>query len=518
MKILLVSNQLEGYANCHLAKRLQSDDHTPRLLETHWYHFIESDAVREFYADHDFDAFRSFQTEYESLYEVDEPTVDWEYLRWFEQERCVNKNLHQLLLTDPTLQRQQHPRRTYTTIESDQLLYHWAEKLLRWTEQQIESFDPDLIVTIGRNQFVKNAAAQVAMATGRPIRTLIESRIKDYVYFSSNFGLGQDPGAAEYIDDEQLTDDDLSDAVSYRRSFKESGEALYESQMMDWMEGTIVDPVEELKRVSKLHYRHIKRELTGQKSKYRGGIFARNHFAGDTRQLLWFKRYVVKNRLKYHYTDIFDRWFERSIPDRPFVYFPLHYRPESSVLTLTTDYYEEDILRHLSKEFPAGIEILAKENPLMIGPRPVSFYEDISDLPSVTLVDPSVPSKRLTAESRGVTTISGTALLEAALLNTPTLAFGTPEFVDVLDHQGRDEISAFVSRCLRDEGTDGLDRALRYVQYVLNHGRELDFGALRYRYPDPDAFKSAIDVVYEMLSEEMAGVSASPMASGSRDP
>jgi hypothetical protein len=172
--------------------------------------------------------------------------------------------------------------------------------------------------------------------------------------------------------------------------------------------------------------------------------------------------------------------------------------PESSTLTRSTEYFEEDLIRFISKELPAGWLLAVKENPNMVGIRPYSVYEELKRIPNVELIDPTVPSKSLIEQSEGTCGVSGTALLEAALLGKPTHAFGQPEFLDVIGSTGHDAFSGFVSRCKMKETIQNPERAIRYIQYVLDHGQEFNLYMLRNKQGSPE-FERGINVVYEML-------------------
>jgi capsule polysaccharide export protein KpsC/LpsZ len=180
------------------------------------------------------------------------------------------------------------------------------------------------------------------------------------------------------------------------------------------------------------------------------------------------------------------------------VYVPLHTLPESSTLTLSTEYYEADLVRFMAKELPATVDIVVKENPNMIGTRPFAYYETLATIPNVHLLDPTVQSKRLIREARGVCGISGTALLEAAMLETPTHHFGSPEFEAVLDYEGHEEFSQFASACAEGRASRNPERVERYVQYVMNEGREIPLTSIRTD-PGSKAWKNGTRTVYELF-------------------
>ena len=95
--------------------------------------------------------------------------------------------------------------------------------------------------------------------------------------------------------------------------------------------------------------------------------------------------------------------------------------------------------------------MVVKENPMMIGDRRKKFYRWVSRQASVILVDPLMSSYELIINSKGVIGISGTALLEAAILGKPTHAFGHPEFRDFMTSSGYDDLDKFFHLALSDD-------------------------------------------------------------------
>ena len=165
--------------------------------------------------------------------------------------------------------------------------------------------------------------------------------------------------------------------------------------------------------------------------------------------------------------------FTSKIPQEcDFFYFPLHLRPESSILTLGKGLDDEVALEYLMRKLPKESYLVVKENPLMVSYRSKKFYRWISRQTSVILVDPLVSSYELIINSKGVIGISGTALLEAAILGKPTHAFGHPEFRDFLTSYGYDNLDNFFHLALSNN-VDLNNEIYKYIAWVLENGMEL---------------------------------------------
>jgi len=134
-----------------------------------------------------------------------------------------------------------------------------------------------------------------------------------------------------------------------------------------------------------------------------------------------------KARIKY--TDVFDE----PDPDDNFVLFPLHVQPEAATMLLAPMYIDQPALvKQIARSLPIGHKLYVKEHPNMLGERSLSYYDRFDDLTNLKLIHPLVDAHRMIRESDMVTTIAGTAGLEALFLETPVMAFGKVHY-DVMD-------------------------------------------------------------------------------------
>lgn len=501
MRLLFLGYESESCSMAYLAELMRKDGHEPLLALCDSYNFIDDDGIHDFFNERDFTDWVNYSDQYRRLYREDW-TVDWDYLRRFEVNNTDSKNIQQLLMSDPILFRENHFREPYyTTIKSREQQYYWAELLIRWIMDLLTEFDPDAILTYGRNYFVKNVVAQVAASSELEMLTLIPSRIQKYCHISREFSLGTD---AHIVRQLKSDDDweDTSQAESHIDSFSDSTGGLYDAKAQRRSGGESLYTVSEIiNDIISQYITQAKFVLRRTKNKYRGRGFANNYFNSHRLLTARFRTQTAYRRLKY---ELFSP-FEGGLPERPFIYVPLHTLPESSTLTLSTEYYERDLVRFMSKELPSGIDIAVKENPNMVGIRSFDYYDDLRRLPNVRLVDPIVESKELIKKSKGVCGISGTALLEAAMLDTPTHHFGCPEFAYVLDYEGHKEFSDFAAACRRGEGNRHPKRVRRYLQYVFNSGRELNYNAMRTSVGS-DAWKRATETAHEMFTAELGSI------------
>jgi hypothetical protein len=349
---------------------------------------------------------------------------------------------------------------------------------------------------------IKNAVAQIALSTETPIRTLIRSRFGDYHHIARNFGYGTDKQALDYISSEH-SDEALYEANEWCDKFRnqDSITSLYDATAQQAVKKEELFITEEvIQNLFDSITGLIKRTIMRKKIKYRGVLRA-NYFNSHYPSATVFRSRIAYNRLKYIYTNP----FEEDIPNQRFIYVPLHTLPESSTLTLSTEYYESDLIRFMSKELPAGFELGVKENPNMVGLRPFSYYDELAELPNVRLLDPTIQSKELIQQSEGVAGVSGTALLEAAVLGKPTHAFGHPEFEAVVDHHGHAEFNSFVRACTTEEGQKDPNRVVKYLQFVIDNGREMSLEPINTD-GQSDEFWEVVEIIEKMLCNEISAL------------
>jgi len=109
-----------------------------------------------------------------------------------------------------------------------------------------------------------------------------------------------------------------------------------------------------------------------------------------------------------------------------FVLFPLHVEPEKNI-TIDADFFADQIslVEKISKSLPIGYFLYVKENPMMRVRewRKIKDYKRIQRLPNVRLIHYSIDSLSLIRKCELVITISGTAGLEAAILEKPSIVF-----------------------------------------------------------------------------------------------
>jgi hypothetical protein len=110
-----------------------------------------------------------------------------------------------------------------------------------------------------------------------------------------------------------------------------------------------------------------------------------------------------------------------------FVYFPLHFQPESATIGQAPLLYDDQVtcIEYLSQILPDNFVIFVKENPgQFFYWRNKIFYTRLLSIPSVRLVPKNIDSVALIKQSRIVATVTGTAGWEALKFGKPVIYFG----------------------------------------------------------------------------------------------
>ena len=122
-----------------------------------------------------------------------------------------------------------------------------------------------------------------------------------------------------------------------------------------------------------------------------------------------------------------DKKFVNELPlNEKFLFFPLHVQPERNV-DIDAPFYANQIqvIANISKALPVDFKLYVKEHPQMNLRhwREISDYKEIMELPNVKLIHPSVDPKLLLDKCSIAINIAGTAGLEAALYEKPSIVF-----------------------------------------------------------------------------------------------
>lgn len=362
--------------------------------------------------------------------------------------------------------------KTLSPYEKESIFYSQCAKICNI----IDEFQPNLIFCIERNYLGKNIVASLAKSKDIHMETLIFSRIKNYYYFNDNFAMCSSSKLFKRV--KEISEVPLERAIHFLEEREQEGkkiQPLYSGMTEDCLDRLAYAQEHPMRRV--ISEGIITAYDLCKRLRERDSWFLPN--SNKRYASVWWRAwiYVLMNYLrKSKFTLWGIRGSIRYVPDFPFIYYPLHYRPESSTLTLGNGSDDESAIEFICRRLPFGLKLAVKENPSMIGDRRDSFYRNLNSMEGVVLIDPFVSTIELANKSIGVIGVSGTALLEAGLKGIPAHAVGEPEFKDFLTSNGWDAVERFLVDCVRGKAKPCKESLTRYLAFVLESKIDVELG------------------------------------------
>ncbi len=129
--------------------------------------------------------------------------------------------------------------------------------------------------------------------------------------------------------------------------------------------------------------------------------------------------YYRRVRLRY------GKYFQNVMEGEKYFFFPFHVEPELALLLYAPFHtHQSSIMQNVSQSLPWDTCLYVKEHPQAVGTKDMGFYNRVRNTTNVRMIYPHVSSRALIAGSNGVITITGTAGMEAMLMNKPTITLG----------------------------------------------------------------------------------------------
>jgi hypothetical protein len=351
-----------------------------------------------------------------------------------------------------------------------------AADLIDWTINQFDAVDPDVVICVERRRLATAAAQVISDARGIPMLCLTMARVGNRWVVRQDLGYGTSDRQLRGILAHQPSETATLAAKQFVDRVRR-GEPAYDSPSTSALWAHRLDSFTAWQTYA-IHLASWGRQLLGRH--LRGGsrtqvIKSRRYEQAFARMSLHEAR-VEWNRLSLILRQgPFRRFSVKALGEMRYVYWPLHSRPEDANSALGDGLDEQllavDLAARLHRK---GVYLVAKENPLMLGWRSPTFYKRLRRA-GVLLASPDTPSASLYMNSMGVAGLSGTALLEGAIVGVPTLAFGHPEFEACLNYQGLADVDAFVDS-VAGEGKTAPARLSpeRYLSWIFSRSDDCD--------------------------------------------
>lgn len=166
----------------------------------------------------------------------------------------------------------------------------------------------------------------------------------------------------------------------------------------------------------------------------------------DPFSYMYYKSYNDQlNPIKFYYRyQKLKKYFQQPDYTKKYVFYPLHFQPEASTC-VCAEKYEKQLyyIDSWAKSLPADTVLYVKEHYTLLGHKKLNFYKELQKYPNVFLIEPWVSARELIVNSVAVTTLTGTAGLEAMLLRKPVFLGGNtvyenaPGVIKVTDIYGK---------------------------------------------------------------------------------
>ena len=368
-----------------------------------------------------------------------------------------------------------HPRSRYSDETSYVQLVHAYSETLEFWEQKFRELNITLVV----NGPVESSV--VARKMNIQFRALAGARLENRHYWAVN----------EYYDDPRVA-----------KKFMSLGVAEESPKLMPYFAHTVN---RDLFLAEGARFRTMVKNIALQIAR---------HIYWRLRGYAKARSYFLTSELNYYYRIWADfRKIKRmtiplsSMEGKSFVFYPLHLEPEAALQVLSPEYFFQlSSIAAISRDLPVGYYLAVKETFAGVGRRPQNFYEQIAEFKNVVLLDTMELGANIVRHAAAVSTINGTAGLEAAVEGKPAIVFGKHNLYECLPHVHRiddeSQLKEILHKCLVEPVDVEANRKAgsRFVQVL----RELSFDLGGYDFRNMSNYEqSAVISTVESLSESL---------------
>jgi hypothetical protein len=194
-----------------------------------------------------------------------------------------------------------------------------------------------------------------------------------------------------------------------------------------------------------------------------------------------------------------------DLGNAPYVFYALHVEPELWFQARSPEYtYQLAAIASISRDLPAGVMLVVKEHLPGVGRRPDVFYEQITELKNVRLLDVLEPGLGAVRGARAVVTICGTVGQEAAIAGKPVVALGRHNLYNILSNvrvvTREEDLAPALEWALSGEHEEA--EAIREGNRFLGAIEAASFDMETFTYKDPSSFSDrAVEAACRRLLE-----------------
>ncbi len=373
-----------------------------------------------------------------------------------------------------------HPRSYLSRDTSYVGIIHGYNRAVAFWRDEIAGKSADAVVNCGK------VAAVVARAGKVPYRVLATSRYRNLHYWAINEFFENPAVEAAFRSPRNETNVEL--ARPYDTHLQSRRQLTKDYTLRGTSKATAINVAQ------RVYWR------------LRGYEKARGYFLTENLSYLW-RRYSDRVRMTGAGTVRL-----ADLRGQQFVFYPLHTEPETSLQTMSPDYfYQLSCIAALSRDLPAGAILAVKEHFAGMGRRPTDFHAQIREFKNVILINAEEFGLDCVRQARATATITATSGFEAAAMGKPVISFGRHNLYNFLPHvmmvEDERQLAGFLKRIF--DGSIDLEKSCkdgrRFLQAVIDTSFDLD----AYDVTNPDQINDQTgETAYRAL---LASIDASPI-------
>lgn len=342
--------------------------------------------------------------------------IDYKYLNYIEEKLRIN--LWKCISVDRSLGRRYiqdldgYKSKYYS---KDQIL-SVAIKRLKFIEKTILTLKPDVVYwpTVVAS-YESTIFDQICSSRNIKFLTAIPYRIKNFFYYAKNM-FYKYPYIEDIYQKTKIKKKNISVVNKLFKEITKPGKLSSDAEFVS----------ESVKRLDNSIFKSISVFLN----------FLTKHSIAFILYKLNIKVYKLSYHKKYEFlspiiekykllsTFHFLKKFKYKNLNCNYIYYPLHRTPEGSTQLNGNVFMDQFFLiQSLSKNLPINYKLLIKEHPSMIEAhsRGKKFYEEISKLPNVEIVDFKISGSEVVKKAKLVVILDGSSAMEAMLFGVPIL-------------------------------------------------------------------------------------------------
>jgi hypothetical protein len=413
--------------------------------------------------------------------EIEIETLEEKFASWQKMRCIISREDHEFLSS--WVKMNTHERTISEIEKSNQWIYgfenevfykkttkKWKRRFLidttMWCESIMKKEQYDLIFSVERATLPVNIFWCISKSRQIPFLTLFHSRVLYNWVLQDNFGFGTSHEILNIANSKEYSEANLQ-TEKYLESFHQSRIGSYES----FEHRTDLSPAPSTRDMAK--------DLIWELRRFFGRVWSR--MFRERRSFKFKVRRFEQNLLKLSIFDLKIILYTFLVRNKfisiegnkitgDYFFWALHARPEGSVQALSGGVDEISLLKNFASLLPEGAMLQVKENSLMLGRRKLGFYRDLNSIHNVNIVGLSENTYSLISNSKGVVGITGTVLLESAILNKPSFTYGNPEFKNFILSKDILPVDQFINLALRKSLPENTNSIYGYISYCLNHG------------------------------------------------